>query len=108
MRPQKVFGSLRVPRATRPCAWKASTQLHHDRCGTRFGGPDRSAGPVVPGDAAACQSAMLLSEEEELLVTSRLHQILRPFMLRRMKDSVAIPMPDKVVWGLGGWALLRC
>ena len=37
-----------------------------------------------------------LEEEEVLLVTSRLHQILRPFMLRRLKESVASELPAKV------------
>ena len=37
-----------------------------------------------------------LQEEEVLLVTSRLHQILRPFMLRRLKDTVASELPSKV------------
>ncbi len=37
-----------------------------------------------------------LDEEEVLLVTSRLHQILRPFMLRRLKMTVASELPDKV------------
>ena len=31
-----------------------------------------------------------------LLVTSRLHQILRPFMLRRLKETVASELPSKV------------
>ncbi len=37
-----------------------------------------------------------LEEEEVLLVTSRLHQILRPFMLRRLKETVACELPSKV------------
>lgn len=36
-----------------------------------------------------------LDEEEVLLVTSRLHQILRPFMLRRLKETVACELPSK-------------
>jgi len=31
----------------------------------------------------------MLSQEEYLLLTSRLHQVLRPFMLRRLKEAVA-------------------
>lgn len=41
------------------------------------------------------ESAML-DEEECLLVTNRLHQVLRPFMLRRLKESVATELPPKV------------
>ena len=37
-----------------------------------------------------------LSEEEALLVTNRLHQVLRPFVLRRLKDAVASDLPTKV------------
>jgi SNF2 family DNA or RNA helicase len=39
--------------------------------------------------------ADMLSEEETLIVTSRLHQVLRPFMLRRLKESVAGELPTK-------------
>ena len=38
----------------------------------------------------------LLNEEEMLLVTNRLHQALRPFMLRRLKETVASELPSKV------------
>lgn len=38
----------------------------------------------------------LLNEEQSLLVTSRLHQVLRPLMLRRLKQSVASELPSKV------------
>ena len=37
-----------------------------------------------------------MSEEEELLVINRLHQVLRPFLLRRLKSEVALELPDKV------------
>ncbi|KAK9839162.1 hypothetical protein WJX74_010778 [Apatococcus lobatus] len=37
----------------------------------------------------------LLNEEQSLLVTSRLHQVLRPLMLRRLKQSVASELPSK-------------
>ena len=40
--------------------------------------------------------SVLLGEEESLLVINRLHQVLRPFMLRRLKDSVATELPPKV------------
>ena len=46
------------------------------------------------------ESAML-DEEECLLVTNRLHQVLRPFMLRRLKESVATELPAKVSSMLG-------
>eukprot|EP00955_Chlamydomonas_euryale_P078338 363132-Chlamydomonas_euryale.AAC.18 len=37
-----------------------------------------------------------LNAEEYLLVTSRLHLILRPFMLRRLKSAVATELPSKI------------
>jgi len=38
----------------------------------------------------------LLSQEEALLVAGRLHRVLRPFVLRRLKESVAAELPPKV------------
>eukprot|EP00897_Mesotaenium_endlicherianum_P005993 jgi/Mesen1/5421/ME000269S04551 len=38
----------------------------------------------------------LLTEEENLLVINRLHQVLRPFMLRRLKERVESELPEKV------------
>ena len=49
-------------------------------------------------DDQSAESAML-DEEESLLVTNRLHQVLRPFMLRRLKESVATELPQKVCPG---------
>jgi len=45
---------------------------------------------------------MELSEEETLLVIQRLHKVLRPFLLRRLKKDVESELPDKVrrVWCL--------
>ncbi len=40
-----------------------------------------------------------LDAEEQLLVTTRLHQVLRPFMLRRLKESVVKELPVKVGQG---------
>lgn len=36
-----------------------------------------------------------LSEEEQLLVINRLHQVLRPFLLRRVKSEVEKELPPK-------------
>ena len=41
------------------------------------------------------QDKMELSEEEQLLVIRRLHTVLRPFMLRRLKRDVEKDLPDK-------------
>ena len=46
----------------------------------------------------AGEEAGLLDEEQSLLVTSRLHQVLRPLMLRRLKQTVASELPSKVSW----------
>ncbi|KAL7753324.1 ATP-dependent DNA helicase Snf21 [Sorochytrium milnesiophthora] len=37
-----------------------------------------------------------LNEEEQLLVIKRLHKVLRPFLLRRLKKDVESELPDKV------------
>jgi SWI/SNF-related matrix-associated actin-dependent regulator of chromatin subfamily A protein 2/4 len=37
-----------------------------------------------------------LSEEETMLVIQRLHKVLRPFLLRRLKTEVLTQLPDKV------------
>lgn len=42
------------------------------------------------------QEKMELSEEETLLVIRRLHKVLRPFLLRRLKKEVEKDLPDKV------------
>lgn len=42
------------------------------------------------------QDKMDLSEEETLLVIRRLHKVLRPFLLRRLKKDVEKDLPDKV------------
>jgi SNF2 family DNA or RNA helicase len=43
-----------------------------------------------------------LSQEERLLIVHRLHEVLRPFMLRRVKDQVLDQLPEKVE------TVLRC
>ncbi|KAI9499409.1 SNF2 family N-terminal domain-containing protein [Zychaea mexicana] len=37
-----------------------------------------------------------LNEEEQLLIIKRLHKVLRPFLLRRLKKDVESELPDKV------------
>ncbi|KAF2484630.1 chromatin remodeling complex SWI/SNF component SWI2 [Neohortaea acidophila] len=41
------------------------------------------------------QDKMDLTEEEKLLVIRRLHKVLRPFLLRRLKKDVEQDLPDK-------------
>jgi ATP-dependent helicase STH1/SNF2 len=41
------------------------------------------------------QDSMTLTEEEQLLVIRRLHKVLRPFLLRRLKKDVEQDLPDK-------------
>jgi ATP-dependent helicase STH1/SNF2 len=42
------------------------------------------------------QEKIDLNEEESLLVIRRLHKVLRPFLLRRLKKDVEADLPDKV------------
>jgi SWI/SNF-related matrix-associated actin-dependent regulator of chromatin subfamily A protein 2/4 len=37
-----------------------------------------------------------LNEEEQILIIRRLHKVLRPFLLRRLKKEVESQLPDKV------------
>ena len=37
-----------------------------------------------------------LTEEEQILIIRRLHVVLRPFLLRRLKKEVLTQLPDKV------------
>jgi ATP-dependent helicase STH1/SNF2 len=53
----------------------------------QFGGS--SAGNEEDGD-------QLLSNEERILVIHRLHELLRPFMLRRVKSEVLDQLPEKI------------
>ncbi|KAK2975575.1 hypothetical protein RJ640_014062 [Escallonia rubra] len=54
-----------------------------------FNKPFESNGSSSPDEA-------LLSEEENLLITNRLHQVLRPFVLRRLKEKVENELPEKI------------
>ncbi len=37
-----------------------------------------------------------MNEEEQLIIIKRLHKVLRPFLLRRLKKDVESELPDKV------------
>lgn len=50
----------------------------------------------APFQETALGDSAELNEEENLLIISRLHQVLRPFMLRRLKTDVEAQLPDKV------------
>ena len=63
----------------------------------RFAAPVKSK-CMIENDQS--DESTMLNEEESLLVTNQLHQVLRPFMLRRLKDSVAKELPQKVLPGL--------
>lgn len=41
------------------------------------------------------QEKIALKEEEELLLIRRLHHVLRPFLLRRLKRDVESELPEK-------------
>ncbi|KAJ0092543.1 hypothetical protein Patl1_25558 [Pistacia atlantica] len=60
-----------------------------------FNKPFQSNGDSSPDEA-------LLSEEENLLIINRLHQVLRPFVLRRLKHKVENELPEKIE------RLIRC
>ncbi|MCO5568663.1 hypothetical protein L7F22_022362 [Adiantum nelumboides] len=47
-------------------------------------------------NTGASDGSMQLNEEEALLIIKRLHKVLRPFLLRRLKKDVESELPDKV------------
>ncbi|KAF8065502.1 hypothetical protein HT031_003103 [Scenedesmus sp. PABB004] len=64
-----------------------------------FGAPLQAirdaGGAAAAAVAGSSAEADLLSQEEYLLVSGRLHAVLRPFMLRRLKEAVATELPPK-------------
>ncbi|KAJ2826817.1 ATP-dependent DNA helicase Snf21, partial [Coemansia erecta] len=50
----------------------------------------------APFANAGGQDRIELNEEEQLLIIKRLHKVLRPFLLRRLKKDVEVDLPDKV------------
>jgi len=42
------------------------------------------------------KKAFSLTEEEQLVIINRLHQVLRPFLLRRVKSEVLKELPSKI------------
>jgi hypothetical protein len=70
----------------------AHKQLCQQLC--RFAGGLRA---VMPEGEDTESEASLLGQEEALLVADRLHLVLRPFMLRRIKEDVAAELPQKVL-----------
>ncbi|KAJ2852633.1 ATP-dependent DNA helicase Snf21, partial [Coemansia erecta] len=50
----------------------------------------------APFSNAGAQDRIELNEEEQLLIIKRLHKVLRPFLLRRLKKDVEVDLLDKV------------
>lgn len=50
----------------------------------------------TPFNNQGVQDRISLNEEEQLLIIKRLHKVLRPFLLRRLKKDVESELPDKV------------
>lgn len=50
----------------------------------------------TPFSSTGTQEKIELTEEESLLIIRRLHKVLRPFLLRRLKKDVEKDLPDKV------------
>lgn len=61
----------------------------------RFNKPFSSFGKTG-NDNGEDSSNELLSNEERMLIIHRLHELLRPFMLRRVKSEVLDQLPEKV------------
>lgn len=65
-------------------------------CSRRFGGAVAGSG-ARQGEGGGEEEAELLQAEEALLVADRLHLVVRPFLLRRLKAHVAAELPHKVL-----------
>ncbi|KAI9018575.1 SNF2 family N-terminal domain-containing protein [Phycomyces nitens] len=50
----------------------------------------------TPFSNQGVQDRVDLNEEEQLLIIKRLHKVLRPFLLRRLKRDVESELPDKI------------
>lgn len=50
----------------------------------------------TPFNTQGVQDKIGLNEEEQLLIIKRLHKVLRPFLLRRLKKDVEAELPEKV------------
>ncbi|KAI8061744.1 SNF2 family N-terminal domain-containing protein [Gongronella butleri] len=50
----------------------------------------------TPFSNQGVQDRVGLNEEEQLLIIRRLHKVLRPFLLRRLKKDVESELPDKI------------
>ncbi len=68
----------------------------------RFNKPFSSFGKTSTVENGDDSSNELLSNEERMLIIHRLHELLRPFMLRRIKSEVLDQLPEKVE------KILRC
>jgi ATP-dependent helicase STH1/SNF2 len=71
---------------------------------TPFGGLGSAGagGGATAAAAAAAAAALALSPAEEAAIVARLHAVLRPFLLRRLKSDVALALPARRE------VLLRC
>ncbi|CAI5934825.1 unnamed protein product [Closterium sp. NIES-64] len=56
----------------------------------------KKAGSSARGGSADSVQEDVLGEEERLLLINRLHQVLRPFVLRRLKHKVASELPKRL------------
>ena len=50
----------------------------------------------MPLNKLSSEKETQLNEEEQLLIINRLHQVLRPFLLRRVKKEVESELPNKL------------
>jgi hypothetical protein len=60
------------------------------------GGSAAAAAAAASGEEAEEAGAAQINEEEKMLIIQRLHELLRPFMLRRVKAAVMGQLPTKV------------
>ena len=77
-----------------PSPWLAPARF----CGVwRAWRPGAGTGAGAGGAGGDDSNDMSQLQEERLLIIHRLHEVLRPFMLRRIKDQVLDQLPEKVI-----------
>lgn len=63
---------------------------------------------LFPVSAFFAASKVDLNEEETILIIRRLHKVLRPFLLRRLKKEVEAQLPEKVTLNSTSFRLFTC
>lgn len=76
--------------------WSLLNFILPDIFGSQDAFSDWFASPFIEGDSAIAE--VELRDEEQLIVMQRLHAVMKPFLLRRVKEDVMSELPKKEEW----------